>query len=335
MRTLFHSRVFLSIAAAAVAVGAVVGIGIVLRDSDDATTSPDELVRPSFLVAVELGPEVFAPPPLVQPPAATLPPVGEGIGPGDTGPVVQAYEQRLADLKFDPGAVDGVYDRATEYAVEAVQKSLGGELTGRIGGDTGFAISVYNYTPALEPNGGPNRTELDITRQIITLYENWQVRLITVTSTGSGERYCYNSPRVNPTVRICEAANTPSGRYEFYEYRDGWDKSPLGQLYNPYYFHGGIAVHGYESVPSAPESHGCARIPMHIAEYFHTLVHDGHPVYVFGGQDAIIYSRSPISSAPAAPPPPAPPAPAPPAPAPPAPAPPAPPPPAPPGESPT
>jgi lipoprotein-anchoring transpeptidase ErfK/SrfK len=74
----------------------------------------------------------------------------------------------------------------------------------------------------------------------------------------------------------------------------GWDKSPLGQLYQPYYFNGGIAVHGYSSVPTTPASHGCARIPMHIAQYFPLLVKVGDPVYVFGGQPAEILSSRAI-----------------------------------------
>jgi hypothetical protein len=108
---------------------------------------------------------------------------------------------------------------------------------------------------------------------------------------------------------VCEYANTPSGRFTYREYRDGWDKSPLGQLYNPFYFNGGIAVHGYQSVPAYPASHGCTRIPMHIAEYFHLLVKVGDPVYVFGGTPAQIISSTPIHAAPAPPPPSTPPAP--------------------------
>ena len=53
-------------------------------------------------------------------------------------------------------------------------------------------------------------------------------------------------------------------------------------MYNPYYFNGGIAVHGLASVPSYPASHGCARIPLAIAEYFPTLVSKGEAVYVVG-----------------------------------------------------
>ena len=40
---------------------------------------------------------------------------------------------------------------------------------------------------------------------------------------------------------------------------------------------------------------------MRIAEYFHTLVHQGDPVYVDGGQPAQILSSTPINEAPPAP----------------------------------
>jgi lipoprotein-anchoring transpeptidase ErfK/SrfK len=43
---------------------------------------------------------------------------------------------------------------------------------------------------------------------------------------------------------------------------DAWDKSPLGQLYRPRYFNGGVAVHGYPSVPAYPASHGCVRVSL-------------------------------------------------------------------------
>ncbi len=53
-------------------------------------------------------------------------------------------------------------------------------------------------------------------------------------------------------------------------------------MWNPYYFNGSDAVHGLASVPNYPASHGCARIPMHIANYFYTLVHQGESVFVVG-----------------------------------------------------
>ncbi len=238
-------------------------------------------------------------PGLQQPQPVMLPPIpGGSMGPGAQGDVVKAYQQRLVDIHFDPGPVDGKYGGAMTYAVQAVQKIMGFERNGRIGPAEAAALATFQYPTPLQPDGEANRTEIDITKQVLTLYENHQVRLITTTSSGSGNRYCYSTPRVNPTRRICEDANTPSGRFTYKEFRSGWDKSPLGQLYNPFYFNGGIAVHGYESVPTYPASHGCTRIPMHIAEYFHTLVHVGDAVYVFGGTPAHIVSSTPIAPAP-------------------------------------
>ena len=225
----------------------------------------------------------------------------------------------MADLRFDPGAIDGTYGLDTVYAVETLQKIFGMPRTGRIGAAEAMTLTVFQYPAPLAPSE-PNRTEIDISKQVITLYQNYQVRLMTTTSTGSGQHYCYNTPRINPTRHVCEVAATPSGRFTYTRLVTGWDKSPLGELYQPYYFNGGIAIHGYPSVPTNPASHGCARIPMHIAEYFPTLVKVGDPVFVFGGQPAQILSSTPIAPSPPPTAPPAPPTTAPPAPAPPAPA---------------
>ena len=54
-------------------------------------------------------------------------------------------------------------------------------------------------------------------------------------------------------------------------------------MFNPVYFNYGIAVHGMTNVPVYPASHGCVRIPMHIAQYFPSMVKNGDMVYVFDG----------------------------------------------------
>ena len=67
------------------------------------------------------------------------------------------------------------------------------------------------------------------------------------------------SPPTNPDLTHIDA-----GRATFRVFRrvNGWDRSPLGTLYRPQYFNGGIAVHGYTSVPSTPASHGCVRVSL-------------------------------------------------------------------------
>ena len=63
---------------------------------------------------------------IVQPIEARLPlPPPEGVGDGASGPIVQAYQDRLAFLRFDPGPVDGQYGAAVIYAVQALQKFKG------------------------------------------------------------------------------------------------------------------------------------------------------------------------------------------------------------------
>ena len=68
-------------------------------------------------------------------------------------------------------------------------------------------------------------------------------------SSGSGEHYCYDTPKNNPTERVCEIANTPGGRSTYYLHRPGWDVGDLGRMYNPVYFNYGVAVHGLSNVP--------------------------------------------------------------------------------------
>ena len=53
----------------------------------------------------------------------TLPPVPpDGLSWGSNGPVLAAYQQRMKQLHFDPGTVDGQFGQDTEYAVVAVEK---------------------------------------------------------------------------------------------------------------------------------------------------------------------------------------------------------------------
>jgi peptidoglycan hydrolase-like protein with peptidoglycan-binding domain len=306
---MFRARVLVSLAVAVLAIGGVAVAGAILRD--EPATSVEATARSSTTTTTSSTTTTTAPPTttttlppdaIIQPVAVDLPPVPwDGWGPGAQAPEIQAYEQRLADLRFDPGPVDGIFDQATAYAMQGVQKLAGFPTSGRIGPGEEPYLETFQYPAPLQVGGEPNRTEVDITKQVVILYENYQPRLISTMSSGSGEHYCYTSPKDNPTERICEYANTPSGRYTYYYRYDGWQKGVLGELYNPVYFNKGIAVHGYNDVPAYPASHGCVRVPMHIGEYWPSLVQNDDPVYVFGGQDAVITSREPL--APSAPPP--------------------------------
>jgi peptidoglycan hydrolase-like protein with peptidoglycan-binding domain len=263
---------------AVIVLGSAAAAYAVVSKNDSTTASTSGTRSPSS--TTQLSTTTIAPtttttiPPVKQPPAVTLPSPGTAISYGDHGPVVLAYEQRLKQLHFDPGPVDGVFDQDTAYAVTAVEKFAGLTRDGSIGPLVQHALEHFHYTPAL-PKSEPDRVEIDLDRQVLTVYTNWQPILLTTASTGSGERFCGG-------VDGCQYAITPAGHFHFYDFHNGWQKGKLGTMWNPFYFNGSIAVHGLQSVPPYPASHGCTRIPMHIANYFHTLVHINESVFVVG-----------------------------------------------------
>jgi L,D-transpeptidase catalytic domain/Putative peptidoglycan binding domain len=210
-----------------------------------------------------------------QPHTVTLPtPPAGGISTGSRGAIVLAYQRRLKQLHFDPGPVDGVYSQDTAYAAVAVEKLLGLPRDGVIGPQVQLGLEHFKYEAAL-PNAEGDRVEINLDTQVLTAYQHWQPILLTTTSTGSGAYFCGGNDG-------CQYAITPTGHFHFQYLHDGWDTGKLGTMWNPYYFDGGIAIHGLPSVPSDPASHGCARIPMDIANYFPTLVTNGESVYVLG-----------------------------------------------------
>jgi peptidoglycan hydrolase-like protein with peptidoglycan-binding domain len=197
-------------------------------------------------------------PPVKQPKDQVMPSPGNGIRQWSRGPNVFIYEARMKELHFDPGKVDDVFDQDTRYAVTTVQKYFGLPRTGVIDVGVQLVLTHFAYTPA-EPKSEPDRVEIDLDKQVLTLYQGWQPRLLTTTSTGNGAHFCGG-------VDGCQYAITPTGHFHFYHLVRGWQKGKLGTMWNPYYFTGSIAVHGLQSVPAYPASHGCARIPMHIAD---------------------------------------------------------------------
>ena len=196
---------------------------------------------------------------------------------GERGDEVAALQRRLAELKFDPGPADGAFGLGTLYAVQGFQKLAGMAPDGKVGPAVQAALAAPPTPQPLQPGGEPTRVEVDLRRQLLFVYHDGALRLISHVSTGSGEEYCAEGECGNRAI-------TPVGAHRFMWRYNGWRESRLGKLYNPVYFTGsGVAVHGSTSVPTYPASHGCVRIPMHIAEYFPSLVKRGDAVYVLDG----------------------------------------------------
>jgi peptidoglycan hydrolase-like protein with peptidoglycan-binding domain len=182
----------------------------------------------------------------------TLPPPPEADGTlelGEGGDAVAALQQRLVDLGYWLGEPDGSYGQLTRQAVMAFQKVEGLGRDGVAGPVTQERLAVGGRPT---PRGGSG-LEIDLDRQVLFVVDGGAVRWAINTSTGNGEAYTSSSGG-------SAVAATPPGHYEIRREIDGLREAPLGTLYRPKYFNGGIAIHGSGSIPAQPASHGCARV---------------------------------------------------------------------------
>ncbi|MEU4698329.1 L,D-transpeptidase family protein [Nonomuraea dietziae] len=201
---------------------------------------------------------------------------------GSKGSAVKWLQQRLKDLRYLPGRVDGRYGGSTLAAVWAFQKVNGIKPSSTVGKRTWAALESPKSPKILVPGGKPTRAEVNLAKQVMVLYVDGQVKLITHISSGSGVPYCETAVWQGKSQRFCGSATTPTGDFKTTWRASGWHRSYLGQLYNPIFFNGGIAFHGALSVPLYPASHGCVRLPMNVAGVLPGLLGKGVPVHVRG-----------------------------------------------------
>ncbi len=238
-------------------------------------------------------------------------PLNQTLGPNSAGSAVEALQQRLKDLAFDPGPVDGYYGKATQAAVWAYEKLVLGvpreEATGQVTPETWAHMHGNVEILPERPSSTSTHLEVYLVPQVAVLFKDNRPALITHVSTGSGEVWTEEitidpgtpeNEGTEPIEKVLTGNSiTPGGTYTFtreYKEGDGWRTGALGRMYKPVYFNYGVAVHGSSNVPNEPASHGCVRIPMHIAEYFPDLVKKGDAVFVFDGvKSPEIYGRQP------------------------------------------
>ena len=180
-------------------------------------------------------------------------------------------ETRLSDMGYWTGAVDGVFDPATRAALIAFQKWEGRPITGRLTLAELEAIRNSRSPTAREP--GYAHAEVDLDRQVLLVFnDDGKVRVLPISS-GSGKPF--------EDEGQTSIAHTPRGRFLVYDKIVGWEKGRNSSMYYSNYISGGVAIHGFRSVPSQPQSHGCIRIPMFAAREVSKLLPIGTIVLVY------------------------------------------------------
>jgi lipoprotein-anchoring transpeptidase ErfK/SrfK len=183
-------------------------------------------------------------------------------------------EQRLWDLGYWSGPVDGKFDSDSRHALIAFQKVERRARTGKLTRDELNALRVA--TRPLPRRGQYPHAEIDLERQVLFVVdETGEIVRILPVSTGNGELY-WDRGQIH-------RARTPTGTFKVLRKIKGWRRSTLGLLYYPSYIFNGIAIHGSPSVPTRPASHGCIRVPMFAARELSTLLPVGMEVLIYGG----------------------------------------------------
>jgi L,D-transpeptidase catalytic domain/Putative peptidoglycan binding domain len=239
---------------------------------------------------------------------------------GSYGEDVEKVQQRLTDLGFAPGPVDGFFGSGTQQAVWAYKK-LVKDLTWRDLDNSGSASAVTPelwlemqdpivFQPRRPQGAGTTHVEIYLPQQVLMVFTDDKPTLIAHISTGvldeagQPKEFCetatidtdvFGEKLAEPVEKaICAEAKTPGGIFRFGRREEGNHVSPLGGMLNPVYFNYGIAVHGAHNVPRTPASHGCVRVNNQIAAFFPSLVSKGDRVFVWGhdGKEPEYYSKA-------------------------------------------
>lgn len=183
-------------------------------------------------------------------------------------------EQRLAELGYWTGKIDGRWDGTSRHALTAFQKVEGLRRTGSLTRSDFDRLLVATRPKALA--AGAPHIEVDLVRQVLFVVEaDGMVKTILPVSSGNGRKFVSQG--------WSRHAVTHPGWYTVEKKAPGWNRSQLGLLYYPVYFMWGTAIHGAPSVPARPDSHGCVRIPIFAARRIYDSTPLGALVIVHRG----------------------------------------------------
>jgi hypothetical protein len=178
---------------------------------------------------------------------------------GECGDVVVGFKKAMRKMGYI--ANDGrCFGGKTARGVLAYRKVNGMSRSMRAGaGLVGKAFAGKGGYTVRHPGAGEH-VEAPLSKQILVFAKDGKAFAIYPISSGK-----YSTPTV-------------TGHYEFIRQEPGYNSHGM---YYSFYFYGGYAVHGYESVPDYPASHGCLR----------TFIADQPEIYnrIFFGEDIFIW----------------------------------------------
>ncbi len=182
------------------------------------------------------------------------------LSPSQCGRIIRGFRRALNDLAMVPSN-NRCFDGKMQRAVHAYRKlnSLGRSPVAT----KSVVEKIFNRQGryrVLRPELG-DHMEASMSKQVLVFAKG-------------------NKPyAIFPIASGAPATPTVLGTYSVYRKDPGYNS--LGMYYSSYFIRG-YAIHGYQSVPDYPASHGCLRTFIADQTRIYDLTYIGQPIYVYG-----------------------------------------------------
>ncbi len=296
---------------------AVVAAGVISGNGGDETSASSTTVTASVATPVSTEPvETISPEDQIVTESTDVAiqktALDRSLTEGVVGDDVRAVQERLTELGFDAGPIDGIFGSLTEQAVWAFEKLVMGvprsDATGRVTAEMWDRMQDPIAIQPRRPTGGlADHTEIYLPEQVMIVFHGDRPALVAHISTGelavgadgftpwydNAAEYCEtvtidtddNGNILEEAIEkaICGRSYTPPGVFEAYKTIQGRRESRLGGMYDPIYINQGIAIHGALNVPLEPASHGCIRVSQYLGANLQSMLDIGDRVLIWDG----------------------------------------------------
>ena len=178
---------------------------------------------------------------------------------GECGKAVIGFKKAMREMGYI--ANDGpCYGGKTARGVLAYRKV--NDMSRSMRSGAGLVQAVYAGRGAYEVRhpGAGKHVEAPLSKQVLVFADGDKPTAIYPISSGTS---------ATPTVR---------GHFEFIRTEPGYNSKGM---YYSFYFYGGYAIHGYESVPNYPASHGCLRTFIADQPEIYNRINFGEDIFIW------------------------------------------------------